>query len=517
MTDTRAPVTAQNAATERKDGFLRKAGPLVAVRLLTAGITFFIPLVLARWLDLEAFGTYKQLFLVANTLYYVLPFGIAQSLYYFVPRSENPKPFFVQTVFLLLGMGVLGTLTLGFAAPWVAHHFQNPVINEYRWLLAAYLGGMTASTSLELMMTCRGLTKRSAVTYLVSDGLRTVALMVPVLLGFGVKGLITAMAGFALLRVVAAWILTWRETGASFEKAGARVGLLGTQLAYAAPFGAAMLLNTPQQLAHQLAVSAAVAPAVFAIYSVGCFQLPLVELLYTPTSEMLMVRLGELERMNRLEESVEAFREAASKLAFAFFPLAAFLFAAAPEFISALFGIRYLDAVPLFRVGILTVCFAAFPLDGTLRARGETRYLFWSYLLKAAVTVPLVIFLVRAFGMMGGMVSYVVAELVGKGSLFLRLPRALSSERARFSLLDCLPLAALAKATLAAMGGAVAVVVLRALGDSTFGGLPEGFLWRIIPLSAAGLLFAAGYLFSLQLTGIRPMDAVSTFLRRRPA
>ncbi len=69
--------------------FLGKAGPLVLARLFTAGLTLSIPLVLARVLSLEEYGTYYQLFLIAMTLYYVLPMGVVQILYYFLPRTEQ--------------------------------------------------------------------------------------------------------------------------------------------------------------------------------------------------------------------------------------------------------------------------------------------------------------------------------------------------------------------------------------------------------------------------------------------
>ena len=71
---------------------------------------------------------------------------------------------------------------------------------------------------------------------------------------------------------------------------------LRAQLAYALPFGAALAVSVPQHSFHQWVVSAQFDPALFAIYTVGCFQLPIVDLLYTPTSEVLMVHVGELER-----------------------------------------------------------------------------------------------------------------------------------------------------------------------------------------------------------------------------
>ncbi len=131
-----------------------------------------------------------------------------------------------------------------------------------------------------------------------------------------------------------------------------------------------MLLNVPQQYAHQYAVGSVVPPELFAIYAVGCFQLPLVDLLYTPTSEVLMVRVGELERQGRVSESLDAFRDAAGRLAYFFLPTAAFLFVAAPEFIGALFGAKFLPAVPLFRVSVLGDR-ARHPADGWTAPRAQ--------------------------------------------------------------------------------------------------------------------------------------------------
>ena len=62
------------------ESVLAKARPLVVARAFSAGITFFIPVVLARLLDLQAYGTFKQFFLLANTLYLALTLGMPQSL-----------------------------------------------------------------------------------------------------------------------------------------------------------------------------------------------------------------------------------------------------------------------------------------------------------------------------------------------------------------------------------------------------------------------------------------------------
>ncbi|MCP3143356.1 spore coat polysaccharide flippase ExoM [Pyxidicoccus xibeiensis] len=491
--------------------FLGRAGPLVLARLFTAGLTLSIPLVLARVLHLDEYGTYYQLFLIATTLYYVLPFGVVQSLYYFLPRAEAKRPFLGQTLLFMSAAGLVGAAGVWGLLGYVAGWFSNPALMEYRLPLAAYTAFLLGSFPLEVSLTAQGRTRASAGVYLVSDAVRAAVMVVPPLLGASLYGMMVAVAAFAALRYAATWAVSLRGlTGPLASRA-----LFKEQLAYAAPFGAAMLLAIPQQNAHLYAVAGAVAPALYALYRVGCFQLPVVDLLYTPTSEVLMVRLGELEREGRLEEGVNAFKEAAGKLAFVFLPFAAFLFAAAPEFISAMFGEKFLAAVPVFRISVLGVVLSILPMDGTLRARGQTRAIFASYAVKAAVTVPLVWLGVKHLGLMGGIGSWAVAELVGKAMLLTRVPAALSTPRLSLGIMDVIPWRELGKASLAAVAAAAGVFLLRAGAHGAWGHLPEGFLWRVLPLAVAGVLFATGYLVALYATGVRPLSVLAGLKPRR--
>ncbi|QQR47488.1 oligosaccharide flippase family protein [Myxococcus xanthus] len=491
--------------------FLGRAGPLVLARLFTAGLTLSIPLVLARVLNLDDYGTYYQLFLIATTLYYVLPFGVVQSLYYFLPRADAKRPFLGQTLLFMSAMGLVGAGAVWALLGYVAGWFSNPALAEYRLPLAAYTAFLLGSFPLEVSLTSQGRTKASAVVYLISDAVRASVMVVPPLLGASLYGMMMAVAAFAGLRYLATWVVSLRgATGPWVDGQRFR-----EQLTYAAPFGAAMLLAIPQQNAHLYAVAGAVAPALYALYRVGCFQLPVVDLLYTPTSEVLMVRLGELEREGRLEEGVEAFREAAGKLAYFFLPFAAFLFSAAPEFIGAMFGEKFLPAVPVFRISVLGVVLSILPMDGTLRARGQTRAIFASYAVKAAVTVPLVWLGVKRFGLMGGIGSWAVAEVVGKAMLLARVPAALSTPERKLGVADVIPWQSLGKATLAACAAAAVVFVLRAGAHGAWAHLPTGFLWRVLPLVVAGALFFIGYLVVLHFTGVRPLSLIAGLRARR--
>ncbi|HEY1907066.1 MAG TPA: lipopolysaccharide biosynthesis protein [Myxococcaceae bacterium] len=493
--------------------FLRRAGPLVLARFASAIVTTVVPLVLARAMAIAEYGTYKQLFLVGTTLTAIFTFGLPQSLYYFMPRTDRARPFVVHTLALLAVAGAAAAFLVLAATPWIGQLFSAPDLADYRGALATYTGFYLAACALEPILTSEGRTGLAAINYLVWDSLRAAAMTVPILLGLGLHATMWSVALLMVVRFGATWLIVVRRTlGSWWDREALRV-----QLAYALPFGAALAVSVPQHSFHQWVVSARFDPALFAIYAVGCFQLPIVDLLYTPTSEVLMVHVGELERAGRLSEVARAFREAAARLAYVFVPTCAFLLATAPAFIEALFGTRFLPSVPLFRVSTLAVLFGCFPLDGLLRARGDTTAIFRSYVVKALATVPLVLLFVHWFGLIGGVLSWLLAEALGKVLLVARLPRALGTRRLR-ELLPLVPIRACLRAGLASVGA----VALTWIWDRAIAGhwdwLPHRFFWRLVPIGTDSLLFGVVYVGVLHLQGVRVLDVLKSLRKsRRPA
>lgn len=486
--------------------FLGKAGPLILARFCTALLTVVIPLVLARGLSLPDYGTYKQLFLIFSTLFFIVPFGMVQGIYFFLPRSDVRRPYVTHVLMYLAVVGVAAAAAIVLGSGEVARLFHNPALVRFRWPLAIYTGALVGAAPLEISLTAQNKTKQSAICYLISDSTRALALTVPVLLGRGLTGAMDASALYAVLRWgVALAVLIPGTKGPWFSRAQ-----LKAQVHWALPFGFAMAIAIPQQWMHQYVVSALVTPKMFALYAVGCFQLPIVNLLYTPTSEVLMVRIGELEKANRLAEGLEAFREAVGKLSLVFLPCAAFLWAASPEFIGAMFGAKYLPAVPIFRVSVVGIVLAIFPLDGALRARNCTRHILFSYAVKMAVTVPLVLWLVHRMGMIGGIISWAVAECVGKAVLAVRVPWALSAPGERIRARRLVPWRELFRAACAAALAAGGVWVARALTSGVWRTLPASFLARLLPLTFVGLLFGGFYLVALRALGVRPMAVIAS-------
>ncbi len=490
-----------------------RAGPLIAARLISAVVSLSIPLVLARTMAIAEYGTYKQLFLLSVTISAVVPLGMSQSLYFFIPRTTERRACFTQTLLFLVLVGSLGGLALYLCGSWIASALTNPGLLEHRLELALYTGLLVASYPLEISMTTQGLTRRAAVTYLASDFFKAAALVIPSATGLGLHWMMWGMVTWAALRLLASWVSMVASTrGPLWDR-----GLLRQQLAYALPFGAAIAVAIPQQYAHQFIVAHAVGPALFAVYAVAVFELPFVDLFYTPTGEVLMVQLGELEAAGRRTEGAGAFRDAVDRLGILLLPPIFFIWAVAPAFITTMFGDRFASASSIFRLCLFAMPLAILPIDATLRARGETRHILISYVLKALVTIPLAWIGVARFGLAGAAGSYVIAEFLGRAFLAWKVPASLSTADTRIHGRDLIP----GKHLLRTVGAAVVLALagagtLRlALGIDLVASAP--LVRRVLPLGLAGAVFGAGYLSLLAVTHAQLPGFLGAILARRRA
>jgi O-antigen/teichoic acid export membrane protein len=479
------------------DSLLTRARPLLVARLAGAILTLAVPMVLARVLVPASYGTFKQAWLIAQTLGLVLPMGMTVSLYYFVPREPEARDSHVaQTLWFHLALGAFAAVLLLAGAPLVDRQFHNPELTQALPWIAAFTGLQIAGAPLDVAWNASGRIGAAAVARLVTEVARGAAILAGAALGGSVEAVFVGITAAHLARAAWTFVALGRAHGLRFSASALR-----RQAAYALPFGAAFVLIVPQQQFHHYAVASAVSAAAFAVYSVGTFQLPVIDILYTPVSELLQIGLAEVDGAGRPPRAgLHLFHEAVLQLAFAFVPLMGLLAVIAPELIELVFSARYYDAVPLFRLSLLTLALAALPLDGVMRARAQNRYMLGLSVAKLALTAPFVLGGLRAAGPIGALAGWIVAEAATRAFMLRRAARLFEVPLTRV-----LPWDALVRqvaATIFAM--APAFIVTR--------------LWGTPPLLgivAACAAFAAAYLGLSWSRGWLPAGWVSLFASRR--
>ena len=459
------------------DSTLKPAVTLMSGRLVGVVVAFSIPVVLARVLDQTAFGTYKQLFLVYATLYGIAQLGMAESLFYFLPSNPaRAGRYALNSLLALSGAGAACFVLLWADRARIAAWLGNGALSSGLPWMGLYLAFMLASTGLEILLTARKRFSGAAWAYATSDVARTALFLVPILLSPRLEGLLIGAVAFAALRVGATLLILKREFGADLRPDWS---LLRSQLAYAIPFELAVLVEILQANLHQYAVSLRFDPAAFAVYSVGCLQVPLVDLVAGSTANVMMVKMAEEIRDSRREAALATWHATVSKLALVFFPLVGVLLVNARDLIVLLFTRSYLASVPIFMVWTAAFLLAALPVDGVMRVYADTRFLVLLGAIKLAIIAASVGWFITRFHLLGGVLVTLLATLVGKTLALARVK--VHMQACLYDLLPWTGLAAILGCALAA--GLPALFVKEGLGLAP---LPS--------IAASGLVYAGTFL-----------------------
>jgi O-antigen/teichoic acid export membrane protein len=461
-------------APRAQDHITGPAFLLVAGR--TAGLvaTFAIGPLLARLLTLEELGTYRTFFLLYATCFGLAQLGMAESLYYFVPRTPHLAGRYGANAALTLivaGLACLGLLWSGRMV--IATHFGNADLPSYLLLLGVFLTLMLVTTVFEILMISRKQHMNAALTYAISDVSRTAFFVVPALLFVSLYAVFVGAVAFAAVRLLIMVVVLRRAFGTLMPD----LALWRTQLRYALPFALAVSVDVILVTYHQYVVGGRFDTATFAIYSTACMSIPLVDLIMTSTTSVMMVKMAEDTADRHLALSL--FHETVSRLAFLLLPLGIGLSVLAAPFIVTLFTTKFAAGASIFSVWALTVIPAAIAVDAMLRVYAQTRFLLVMNLARLGLVAALIGPFLGVFGLVGAVLITLLATVAAKALAVVRIASLLEVH-----VTSVLPWRALGRMTARAIAAAVpAWAVAAALVHQP----PAAF-------AAGAAIYAAAYL-----------------------
>lgn len=369
-------------------------------RTISFGIVFLIPVFLARSLTQSQFGVYKQIFLVFNTLFPMLQMGMVASLYYFMPKGGDSRGSYVMQGFLtIISAGLLFALVMNLTGKPILSTFNLLELEPFILPLSGYMFLMLAAAPLEALLIIEQKVKAASVIIILTDSLRAMTIILPVVLAHDLLLMMYLLLISSGVR--AALMLGYMYRSSYLSLKNVHSGNYHSQLKFAVPFAMAVAVSILSLEIHQYIVAYTFDPVIFAIYAVGCFQLPLLSIFYESTSTVLMTRITELQKDGLVEELVELWKYFQVKLALLFIPVFIFLFTTAEEVITVIFTANYSASVKIFYIMVFNVPLNMFLTHTILRSFGESKYILMANLANFAMTVGLIFIFIRYLGISG--------------------------------------------------------------------------------------------------------------------
>lgn len=390
----------EQAGKEAGNPLAAQIGYLLAGRLFAFALMFFLPVVLARLLSQADFGLYRQFFVLFYALFTLLQLGMSVSLPAMIPRHREDTQGIVSAAVVLLGLVGLGCVLVGGVVQWVggSHPLWGLGLS-----LGVFTGLMVASSPFEHLLVLQQRSRSVAVLIVLWDMGRG-ALMLGIALWTRDLALtLWVMSIAAVLRYVA--MLLYVRSQFQLDPRAMRWRILRAQLREAGPLtmqaGAHLVeINIDRYIIMWLFTASA-----FAVYTVGAFQLPLVDMLFSSVCGVLLPILSAHHYNQERDSFVSMYRDAIRRMWLVLVPLVGALFVARESFIVLLFSERYADSVGIFAIYLWIIPTYATLSSLALQAMGHARFLSFSSIAK---TVAAVLF-VGVGSWLGGMKGVVLS------------------------------------------------------------------------------------------------------------
>lgn len=398
-------------ATAEPKSFAGQTLWLATAKGIAFVLALALPLILVRWLNPEQLGLYRQAFQILTTGLSLLGLQVAASAYYFTPREPERKSQVALNVLVFyLGVGVIVALLFISFPGWV-----TPILNGKGLVpVVPFLGGTIllwlVALNLESVVIANGDIRWSSMTTIVIQVLKTSLLIAAAIIGGSVYAMMFAAVIIGVIHCSVGLIYLRRKFGNFWR--GFDWSLFKRQLGNALPFGVGGIAYIIQFDLHNYYITSHFSPAEFAVYSIGCFQLPMLQVLVDAVETILLPEIARLERDGDKRRIFKVWTNSMRMLSFVFFPICAMLFVLRREFILTLFTQTYAAATSIFAINLANILLYILLIGTVLRAFPELKYFRIKFcLLLLPITWGALYVGLKVAGMIGVIAAVAITRL----------------------------------------------------------------------------------------------------------
>ncbi len=436
----------------------KRAAMLAAAKSVAFALAVLMPLVLVRTLSQSEFGLYKQAFLILSSALMLFGLQVSASAYYFMPRLPEKKAQVAMNVLIFyLVVGSVVALLFAVYPRWVTLIFNGEELVPQMSVLGLAIVFWLVSSFIEIAPVANSDIRAASVFIVLSQLTRTSLILGAAVLFGTVRAVVVAAVIQGALQCAILFGYLRKEFGHFWRSFDAP--LFKAQLGNALPFGLGGLAYVVQSDMHNYFVSHYFDPATFALYAVGCFQLPLFTLLLDSVGSVLIPEIARLQVEGDRRAIFLLWVSAARKIAFFFVPVCAFLLVMRYEFITALFTQNYVGAVPIFTINVVAVFFNVALSSAVLRAFDQCKYFSMKlHILLIPVMWASLWVGIHAWGLVGAMAAFALVQTVD-----VAITTAKAGQMLGLKLKDLRHLAPLARTFAAAAAASLAAISVKHL------------------------------------------------------
>jgi O-antigen/teichoic acid export membrane protein len=388
---------------------------LIVGKALAVVATFAMPVILTRFLSKGDYGIYAQFYNILTFLIGFFCFGIPGSLYYFYPNAtiEKKKTIVFQTWVLLCLITLLSSCI--FLISFISERLIGSDLMIFRNILICTLILSIPSVIIEPLYVL----KSDRIVSIIFPPLTVLSKLLAVIVFIQIVNSLNNVLQAVLVSQIFIFILVLWYVGKELKLKNFKLPkidfkILKQQLHYIIPFGISGSISSLLGRFDKIVCITFLSATEYATYSVAFFGIPAVNQIYDSFAQVYVIKLTKAWQNSDRKQMLTIFNDLVSKTYSYTIPLILAFFLYAPKIVQLIFTEKYLDAVPLFRIYILSFFFVLLGSNLVLRASGKTKEILISYLISCVIAIPVTYILIKKIGLYGAMSGAILCMIVPK-------------------------------------------------------------------------------------------------------
>ncbi|MBC8146715.1 MAG: oligosaccharide flippase family protein [Bacteroidetes bacterium] len=366
-----------------------------------------MPIILVRIFTKNDYGNYALILLIYLFFWRILRFGLNQSLFYFIPKYNQGKKYFITNTYLFfLFVGSLALLLLFVYKDTISGFFNAPDISSLLPFCGIHILFMLISCPFESILIIESKAEKAAIVALLSEITRGLSVIIFVIIYKTVAGAMAGLLCFSFLRFLSYSIFILKYSGIRLDKRNTKY--FKEQMQYSLPMGYSGILGSIGKRLDKIILSVFFTPEIFAIYTVGNFKIPFVGMFFQSIGEVILPRCVEYLQGNKIKEFLQLWNKTIVRLSFvgigAFFLLQVIAY----DLITMLFTEQYASSVPVFRIILFLIFGQMIAYATVLKGLGRTKDILKSNVYAFIFSIPTTYGFVKYFGLPGAAISAVL-------------------------------------------------------------------------------------------------------------
>ncbi len=369
---------------------------------------------LSHFLIPAEYGSFRYILLFVSIAVAVGSMGFAQSIYFYLQKSENAQQGYnyinalrvgmllstIAVVLLMFGYQLLFTGTSTFL-DW----------NKYNiWIILLIIPGVFQSVELNIFLSIR----KMGVYFVNTLSMLTIKLAL-IVIAYTVKA---SLIHYVFLLSITGLLPSlfnnvYLERYFKNEKFQLHLNYLKEIWKYGLPIGVGLLFGIIMSQTDKIILSYLFNnPESIAIVSNGNFEVPLITVFYTSFSAIAFPYMLKAYQQNNIAELIAIRKNYQKEVILILFPIVISLIAWAPSFISLAFGSYYEQSATLFAVYALSFFLRFNSYHDIFLITNKTKYISLIQGVEMVFHIVLTFILIKIYGMLGASLAAVITNVV---------------------------------------------------------------------------------------------------------